>query len=141
MNEIPNEYLDQQRWLMNNGLFTDNTKDTLFLYGSIVNKGITALELSIDSENKRISYTLYASPSLIKAYNRYQELKNSSSLWDMWKLKRLLKTNGNLELKQILSAFVTAYCGPGWATEMILKKSSEYEDQGSKVIDGERKDR
>jgi hypothetical protein len=126
---------------MNNGLFTDNAKDTLFLYGSIVNKGVTALELSIDSENKHISYVLYGASSLVRDYNKYQELKNSNSMWSMLRIKRLLKKNGNLELKQILSAFVKAYCGPGWTTEMMLKKSADYEDKRSTSTDGEAKDR
>jgi hypothetical protein len=135
MNTISNEYLDQHRWLINNGLFTDNTKDTLFMYGSIVNKLITAVELSVDSDTKHISYVLYAAPSLIKAYNKYHELKLSSSLWAMWRIKRLLSRNGNLEFQQIISAFVKTYCGPGWTASMQLKASSDYEEQRSKAND------
>lgn len=132
---IDNQYLDQQRWLMNNGLFTDSSKDTLFIYGSLVNKLITAVEVSIDADNKLVFYNLYTSPSLIKAYNKYQELKGSTSLWDMWHIKRLLKKHGNMEMGQILNSFVKAYCGPGWSADLSIKKSSEYEEQRSKTTD------
>jgi hypothetical protein len=138
---IDNQYLDQQRWLMNNGLFTDSSKDTLFMYGSLVNKFITAVEVSIDSDNKHVSYTLYAASSLIRAYNKYHELKGSASLWDMWQIKRLLKKHGNLELRDILNSFVMTYCGPGWGTDLTVKKNSEYEEQGPKTTDDTGKDR
>ena len=141
MNTVSSEYLDQQRWLMNSGLFTDNAKDTLFMYGSIVNKHITALELSIDPDNKRVHYVLYAAPSLVKAYNKYQELKSLGSVWAMWRTRRILSKNGNLEFQQLLSTFVRSYCGPGWATSMELKKSSDYEEQRSKDNDDKGKDR
>ena len=138
---INNEHLDQQRWLMNNGLFTDSSKDTLFMYGSFVNRLITAVEVSIDADNKCVSYVLYAAPPLIKAYNRYYELKGSTSLWDMWRIKRLLKKHGNLEMRQILNSFVKAYCGPSWDTDLTIKKSSEYEEQQPKAADNTGKNR
>lgn len=123
-----NEYLDQNRWLLNNGLFTDAAKDNLHLYGSIVNPKITAVELVVDTNSKNINYTLYGSRSLIRAYNSYTALRSSTSLWDMWKLKRLLKRHGNLEFKNILTGFVKTYCGPNWSVDASLRESSEYED-------------
>jgi len=135
------ELLDQHRWLLNNGLFTDQTKDSLYLYGAIINKGITAVELSVDSNTKLIKYTLYADLSLLKDYNRYIALKNTDSILFMWKLKRLLKRHGNLEFLKILNGFVKTYCGPTWSVDLELKESSEYEDQGPPLNDDSKKDR
>jgi len=135
MNDNIHEHVDQHRWLMNNGLFTDQTKDTLYLYRAIVNKNIISVELSVNSNTKHIKYVLYLSSSLFKDYNRYQLLKHSTSLIGMWKLKRLLKRHGNLEFLKILSSFIKTYCGPSWSVELETKESSEYEEQRLKTDD------
>lgn len=135
------EHLDQHRWLLNNGLFTDQAKDTLYLYGAIVNKQITAVELSVNSNTKAVKYTLYAEPSLLRDYNRYYALKNTDSIFGMWKLKRLLKRHGNLEFLKILSGFVKTYCGPTWSVDLELKESSEYEDKRPTPNDDPKEDR
>lgn len=129
MNDNIYEHVDQHRWLLNNGLFTDQAKDTLYLYGAIVNKSVTAVELSVNSNTKNIKYTLFFSPSFLKDYNKYLMLKNTTSLLGMWRLKRLLKRNGNLELLKILSSFVKTYCGPTWSVDLDIKESSEYEEE------------
>lgn len=141
MNNDVYEHVDQHRWLLNNGLFTDQTKDTLYLYGAIVNKNITAVEASINSNTKTIKYTLYAPTFLIRDYNRYKELKGASSIFGMWKLKRLLKRHGNLEFLKILSSFVKTYCGPAWSVDLEIKESSEYEDEGPTSNDDSKEDR
>lgn len=129
MNDNIYEHVDQHRWLLNNGLFTDQAKDTLYLYGAIVNKSVTAVELSVNSNTKNIKYTLFFSSSFLKDYNKYLMLKNTTSLFGMWRLKRLLKRNGNLELLKILSSFVKTYCGPAWSVDLDIKESSEYEEE------------
>ena len=108
---------------------------------SLINKHIIALELSIDSNSKHVHYILYVDLPLLKAYNKYHELKLSESIWSMWRAKRLLGKNGNLEFKQMLSTFVRSYCGPGWTTSMELKKSSDYEEKRPQNNDDKGKDR
>lgn len=141
MNNDVYEHVDQHRWLLNNGLFTDQAKDTLYLYGAIINKHIKAVELSVNSNTKAINYVLFASRSLIKDYNRYHELKGTNSIFGMWKLKRLLKRHGNLEFLKILTGFVKTYCGPAWSVDLELKESSEYEDKRPTIDDDPEKDR
>ena len=135
------EHVDQHRWLLNNGLFTDQAKDTLYLYGAIINQSITAVEVSVNSNTKIVKYIVYAPNPLLRDYNRYQALKGIGSILGMWKLKRLLKRHGNLEFLKILSGFVKTYCGPAWSVELELKESSEYEDQRPPSNDGSKKDR
>ena len=141
MNNDVYEYVDQHRWLLNNGLFTDQAKDTLYLYGAIINKNITAVEVSVNSNTKTVKYIVYAPSFLLKDYNRYQALKGTSSILGMWSLKRLLKRHGNLEFLKILSGFVKTYCGPAWSVDLELRESSEYEDQRPAPDDGAKKDR
>ena len=118
------EHVDQHRWLLNNGLFTDQAKDTLYLYGAIINQSITAVEVSVNSNTKIVKYIVYAPNPLLRDYNRYQALKGIGSILGMWKLKRLLKRHGNLEFLKILSGFVKTYCGPAWSVELELKELS-----------------
>jgi|APGre2960657505_1045072.scaffolds.fasta_scaffold30649_2 hypothetical protein len=136
-----NEYVDQNRWLLNNGLFTDAAKDNLHIYGGLANKSITAVELVVDTNTKHIKYVLYAPKSLLRAYNRYIDLHSSSSLWDMWRVKRLLKRHGNLEMSRMLNSFVKTYCGPAWNVDVSLKESSEYEDTKPTPSDDSEEDR
>ena len=136
-----NEYVDQNRWLLNNGLFTDATKDNLHLYGAIVNKNITAVEVVVDTNTKHIKYTLYVPQKLIMAYNRYMDLRGSGSVFNMWRIRRLLKRYGNLEIARMLNGFVKTYCGPTWGVDVSLKESSEYEDTRPQIIDDTEKDK
>jgi hypothetical protein len=135
-----NEYVDQNRWLLNNGLFTDAAKDNLHLYGAIINQNITAVELTVDINTKHVDYILYAPKTLIRAYNRYIDLRSSTSLWDMWKLKRMLKRHGNLEFKKMLNGFVKTYCGPSWSVDVSVRESSEYEDTRPAPTDDSKED-
>ena len=88
------EYVDQRRWLLNNGLITDDVKNQLFLYGSIVHKDIQAVELHVEPLTKLIQYKVYANTDLIKKIAQYHVLSKSTSLFGMWRFKRLLKKEG-----------------------------------------------
>jgi hypothetical protein len=65
------ENLDQQRWLMNNGLFSDSSKNSLYLYGALAHKLVTEVELSVDPQNRVVSYILYAKRRLLKVISAY----------------------------------------------------------------------
>lgn len=136
-----NEYIDQHRWLLNNGLITDSAKNNLYLYGAILNKSIYAVELSVNTDAKSLIYTLYVSKKLFTAYNRYNGLKLEKSILGLWRLKRLLKSNGNLEFEKMLSVFVKTYCGPNWQVQVHVKEKSEYEKDGPTYADDSAKDK
>lgn len=126
------EYIDNQRWLMNNGLLNDAIKNQLFMYGSIVHKEVQAVELAIDVEKKLVSYKIYITPSLLKKVNKYKELSTSKSLFGLWRFKRLLQKEGNLNFSNILNRFVKDFCGPKWITEVEILNSDEYVDEFEK---------
>ena len=124
-----NETLDQQRWLLNNGLFTDAVKDNLYLFGAVVHKDVVSLETVVDMNAKTIQYILYVKPSLIRYLYKYDKLLKSQSIFNMWRLKRLLKRQGNLNLLGMLDGFVKTLCGPAWQAKIDIKKDSEYVDE------------
>src|ERR1035437_2753926 len=105
-------FVDQQRWLLNNGLMSDSAKNQLFFFGSIVHPKVQAVEMQVSPEVKTVNYTLYFTKDILKKVDRYQTLSTATSLFDMWEFKRLLKKEGNLNFQNILGSFVKDFCGP-----------------------------
>lgn len=122
------EFLDQQRWLLNNGLITDSVKNQLFFCGSIVHSDVQAVELSIVPETKLVEYVVYVPSDLIKKIDKYNKLSTSTSLFGMWKFKRFLNKEGALDFHGILSKFVTDFCGPKWKTNVTIVDFDKYSD-------------
>lgn len=123
-----NEHIDHQRWLLEHGFVNDLHKDNLFMYGSIVHRDVHAVQVDIDVEKKLITYDLYVKSSLFKKIDRYEQLSQSKSIIGLWRFKRMLKKEGNLNLKHLLNRFVSDYCGPKWSVDLRLKDFKEYEE-------------
>lgn len=109
--------MDSDRWLLNNGLVSDNVKNQLFFCGSIVHKDVQAVEVKIQPDTKLVDYTIYVPPNLVKKIAKYNQLSVSTSLFGMWRFKKLLKREGCLDFQKLLNSFVTDYCGPKWTTK------------------------
>jgi hypothetical protein len=122
------QLLDSDRWLLNNGLVSDNVKNQLFFCGSIVHKDVQAVELKITPETKLVDYIIYVTPDLIKKIALYNKLSVSKSLFGMWRFKRLLKKEGCLDLQKVLNSFVTDYCGPKWTAKASIISFDCYVD-------------
>lgn len=122
------EYVDQRRWLLNNGFIADDVKNQLFFCGSIVHKDVQAVELDINPENKLVAYSIYVNPDLIKKIEKYNVLSKSTSLWGMWRFKRLLQKEGALDFQQILNRCVKDYCGPLWTATTKIVDFNTYVD-------------
>jgi hypothetical protein len=122
------QFLDQERWLLNNGLLTDSVKNQLFFCGSIVHTDVQAVELDIHPEKKVVEYTIYVDKQLLNKIEIYKKLSTATSLYGMWKFKRFLKKNGALDLPQILNKFVTDYCGPKWVANVTVADFDVYVD-------------
>ena len=120
--------MDSDRWLLNNGLVSDNVKNQLFFCGSIVHKDVQAVELKIRPETKLVDYIIYVSPELIKKIAKYNKLSVSTSVFGMWRFKRLLKQEGCLDFQRVLNSFVTDYCGPKWAAKAAVLSFDSYVD-------------
>lgn len=118
--------IDNQRWLMNNGLSNDLLKDQLFLFGSIVHKDITAVEVDIRFQDKVVEYRLFGSSELLKKINKFNKLSTSDSIFGLWRFKRLLKKEGNLNFQSIVGRFVKDFLGPKWKTEAQIVNVKEY---------------
>jgi len=122
-------FIDHQRWLIENGLFTDLAKDNLYLYGSLVHVDIEAVHAVIDAKRSLVSYTLYARPTLIDAIAKFNKLRESKKILDLWRLKRILKRNGTLDFLPMLNRFVKDFCGPKWSAEMKIEDIATYVEE------------
>ena len=122
------EYVDQRRWLLNNGFITDDVKNQLFFAGSIVHKEVQAVELDLEPENKKVHYRIYVNSDLIKKIGQYQVLSKSTTLFGMWRFKRFLKREGALDLHQILNKLVRDFCGPTWTATVDVVDFNTYVD-------------
>lgn len=120
------EYIDQRRWLLNNGLVTEDVKNQLFFCGSIVHKDVQAVELKLDVENRRVDYTIYVDKPLLKRIERYHALSKSDSLLGMWMFRRMLRKEGSLDFAEILNKFVKDFCGPSWSATVKTVDFAEY---------------
>lgn len=131
------QIMDSDRWLLNNGLVSDNVKNQLFFCGSIVHRDVQAVELSIRPETKLVDFIIYVTPELIKKIAKYNKLSVSKSLFGMWRFKRLLKKEGCLDFQRLLNSFVTDYCGPKWAAKATILSFDSYVDSlGTENEDG-----
>lgn len=120
--------MDSDRWLLNNGLVSDNVKNQLFFCGSIVHKDVQAVEVSIRPENKMIDYIIYVPDSLLKKIAKYNQLSTSKSLFGMWRFKKLLQKEGCLDFQKVLNSFVVDYCGPKWTAKANIVSFDSYVD-------------
>ncbi len=120
------EYVDQQRWLLNNGLISDDVKNQLFFCGSIVHKDVQAVEVDIVPDDRIIKYLLYFDKKTLNKVDKYHRLSKSTSLFGMWQFKRFLKKEGTLDFRNMLNKFVRDYCGPKWSTEVTIKDFDTY---------------
>ncbi len=114
------EYVDQRRWLLNNGFITDDVKNQLFFCGSIAHKEVQAVELELTPENKLVHYKIYVNKDLIKKIDKYKVLSKSTSLFGMWRFSRFLKKEGALDFTQILNKLVKDFCGSTWSATVEI---------------------
>lgn len=118
------ETIDNERWLMNNGLISDSAKNNIYVYAYLVNKGITAAEVDIRVESKTIDYNLYVKDNLLKAYDYYSN--RNTSWFSLIKSAYYVRKHGNLNFKMLLNRFIKDYMGPSWKVNLSVKKHSEY---------------
>lgn len=131
------EFIDHNRWLLNNGMISDATKNHLFMYGSILHKEVLAVELAVDAAKKLVLYQVFVPPTLLKKYKDFQQLRLSKGILSLWRLRRLLKKNGNLDFSSMINNFVKDYCGNGWSAEVSVLSYSGYMDGYSEKSDGQ----
>lgn len=120
--------LDHQRWLMNNGLFTQSSKNNLYAYGSLVHTEVQAVDLAIDIDSRTFTYTIYVPAFILKAKQDIDFLKSKKTLWSLFKLRRLIKKYGHLDFYPVLMNFILDYCGPNWKVNLIVDNIKNYKE-------------
>ena len=129
------DYLSADNWLLSNGLVTETLKDDIFMYGAIVHEtAVLAVEADLDVKTKLVTYRLYCDSSFIKKYNKFNELRKSTSVWGLWRFSRLIKKNGNLDFAAVLKRYVTDRCGKGWSVNASVHNIKTY--KGDATSDG-----
>jgi hypothetical protein len=122
------EYLDQQRWMLNNGLVPDSVKNQLFFYGSIVHTEVQAVETKIRPEVKTVEYIIYARKDLINKIDKYKKLSTATSLFGLWRFRRFLKKEGSLDWHSMINSFIRDFCGPNWVATVTVMDFDAYVD-------------
>ena len=122
------EYLDQQRWMLNNGLVPDSVKNQLFFYGSIVHTEVQAVEVKLRPEEKIVDYLVYVPKSLLKKMDKYKKLSTATSLFGLWQFKRFLKKEGSLDFHSMINSFIRDFCGPSWTATVVIADFDAYVD-------------
>lgn len=112
------EYVDNQRWLMNSGLFTDSAKNQLFTYGTLIHREVRAIEVDIDPEKKVVSYKAFFDKRMLKKIEKYEKLSKETGFWGLRSFKKFLEKEGDLNFRNILTGFVRDFCGPGWSVSL-----------------------
>jgi hypothetical protein len=124
------ELLDQERWLLNHGLLTDSAKNQLFFCGSIVHKDVQAVELELAPDKKMVAYKVYLPKTLINKVNKYNALSTKKDLISLWRFKRIIKKEGNLNFHGILSKFVKDFCGAKWTVTVEILDFDKFSSNG-----------
>ena len=122
------ERLNTQRWLINNGLVPDSIKNQLFFFGTILHTDVQAVEVKIRPETKTVDYVIYVKGDLLKKIDKYKKLSAATSLFGLWRFKRLLQKEGNLDFQAVINPFVRDFCGPGWVASVAVTDYDAYEE-------------
>lgn len=123
-----NDHVDHQRWLIDNGFINDLHKDNIYMYGTIVHKEVRAVEVHIDTDKKFVDYEIFVDKKLMKKLDKFKTLSQSTGIFDLWRLKRLIIKEGNLNFDKVLRNFVQTYLGPKWNIRVAVKDIKSYED-------------
>ncbi len=122
------EMIVLERWRLESGLVSQDLQNNLFMYGSIIHRDVIALEMDIIIEKKEIKYKVYCPKKVLKKVDTFNKLRGTTSLFGLWRLRRLLKKEGNLDLPKILNNFVKDLCGPKWSASLTLLPDTDYKD-------------
>lgn len=143
------EYLDQTRWLCDNGFLTSDIKNTLYGYASIVHKDVKAIHLATDVGTKTLHYEIYVDNCLLKKINRYMAdivrynitiTKKSLSISDflfIWRFKRFVKREGNLDFSQVLKRFVKDLLGDKWKVNVNVLNIEDFKEEKEELENSE----
>jgi hypothetical protein len=132
-NNDTQDHIDHQRWLIDNGFINDLHKDTLYMYGSLVHKEVSAVYCCIDIANKLVKYEVFLTTENLKKYYKFhtylnKQLSQRGGIIDMWLFKRFINKNGSFDFKKVLTNFVKSYLGTSWNVELQVKDVKDYEE-------------
>jgi hypothetical protein len=127
--------IDNNRWLINNGIVSDYIKDNLFEFAALTHEDVKAVGCDIDVSKKLIHYSLFVPENLLERYKKYTKLvklhrsKNINlfqkiSLWHL--LRQSSKRYEILNFNETLDQCVKNLCGNKWNTIVKVLDVKEY---------------
>lgn len=125
MEELTTE-INQHKWLLNNGLVTSFMQNNLYTFGYLCCQGVQAAHVEIDTQNKKVLYTLYMTPKFLSIISKFEAVRTSKTLWGLWRTKRMLKKYGNLDARSVLQRYAGQLCGDKWTVEVKVADIATY---------------
>lgn len=131
------EYMDTRRWIAQSGIMTDDLKNNLFMYGSILHRNISAVDLTISMENNRVDYKIFIPKDVLKKLHKYERLlneynANSLGWYNRWRFANMLsemKTNEErLDFEVMLNHFVRDLLGGKWSASCEIISDAHFDD-------------
>jgi hypothetical protein len=101
-----------------------------------VHKDVQAVELEVNLEKKLVAYKIYLPKAVIDKANKYKILSVKKDLISLWRFKRLLKKEGNLNFQGILTKFIKDYCGAKWSATVDVLDFEKFSPSGDEGGDG-----
>ena len=121
------EIVDNERWLINNGLISDAAKNNIYVYAYLINRGIAAAEVDIDVDNRHINYKLFVKPALGKAYDFFSN--RDGSWWSLLWCAFYVRKYGNLNFTPTLAKFIKDYVGPSWRVSVAVTTEAPHTEK------------
>ena len=131
------QLIDHKRWLLNNGLADNGIKNDLFMYGAICHPKVLAVNLDVDFLKKTVFYDLYFDETVLKRIEKFKALAENETIFNLWRLKRMVKKYGNLHVDQILHKFINDYAGPQWTSTINIHNVAGYKPEDKEMQRGE----
>lgn len=127
---IADQVLDTDKWLLSNSLISIHLKNDLFVYGAIAHEHyIKAVKVAIDVQNKLVIYTLFIPKKVLSASKYIEKNITSSNILKLLKILFLNKKHGNLKFDTILNRFIKDRCGPDWSVQVTLENIKNYKEE------------
>lgn len=131
------QLIDHKRWLLNNGLADNGIKNDLFMYGAVCHPKVKAVNLDVDFLKKSVYYDLYFDKSTLERIGKFKKLAENDTIFNLWRLRRMVKKYGNLHVEQILRNFIGDYAGPNWSTDIRLHDVTTYVQEAKETTNGD----
>lgn len=116
------------RWSVNSGLITGTAQTLLYSCAALCHPAIRSVEMSLDVDRKKIEYTLFLDAKDYSRFSKFKKLSASGSIISLWRLRRIVRKYGSLDLYSLIAPEVTRILGSNWTTIVNVRDADEHPD-------------